>query len=303
MNSDAAIATQGLTKHYGRVRAVSDLTLRIRRGEIYGFLGRNGAGKTTAIRMMLGLIHPDSGTVEVLGRQVRPGAQEMFGRVGYLVETATAYPNLTVRENLDIQRRLTRAPRTAVSEAIELMRLSECADRRAGVLSLGNRQRLSLARAVLHRPELLILDEPANALDPAGIVEIRELLRTFAATDGVTVFISSHILTEIAHLADRIGIVHEGRLLEELNPTRLGAEESPYVKVSTAHPDQVAARLARAGFERSEQVDHHVRVFTSSDRVPEMARVLLAAGLDFTGIAPVEEDLEAHFLRLTGGIG
>jgi ABC-2 type transport system ATP-binding protein len=302
LNTDAAIAAEGLTKHYGRVRAVTDLSLEVRRGEIYGFLGRNGAGKTTAIRMMLGLIHPDGGAVEVLGRQVRPGAQEVFGRVGYLVETATAYPNLTVRENLDIQRRLTRAPRGAVSEAIDLMRLSECADRRAGVLSLGNRQRLSLARAVLHHPELLILDEPANGLDPAGIVEIRELLGSLAATDGVTVFISSHILTEIAHLADRIGIVHQGRLLEELNPAQLGAEESSYVKVSTAHPDHVAAHLAGAGFERSEQVDHHVRVFTSSDRVPEIARVLLTAGLDFTGIAPVEEDLEAHFLRLTGGV-
>ena len=303
MNTDAAIATQGLSKHYGPVRAVTDLDLKVRRGEVYGFLGRNGAGKTTAIRMMLGLIHPDTGAVEVFGRQVRPGAQEMFGRVGYLVEAATAYPNLTVRENLDIQRRLTRAPRAAASEAMELMRLTECADRRAGVLSLGNRQRLSLARALLHHPELLILDEPANGLDPAGIVEIRELLRSLAAKDGVTVFISSHILTEIAHLADRIGIVHEGRLLEELNPNQLGAEESPYVKVSTAHPDKVATHLAGAGFARSERVDHHVRVFTSSDRVPDIARVLLTAGLDFTGIAPVEEDLEAHFLRLTGGIG
>jgi ABC-2 type transport system ATP-binding protein len=303
LNTDAAIATQGLTKHYGRVRAVTDLGLEVRRGEIYGFLGRNGAGKTTAIRMMLGLIHPDNGTVEVLGRQVRPGAQELFGHVGYLVEAAAAYPNLTVRENLDIQRRLTRAPRAAVSEAMKLMRLTECADRRAGALSLGNRQRLSLARAVLHHPELLILDEPANGLDPAGIVEIRELLRSLAAKDGVTVFISSHILTEIAHLADRIGIVHEGRLLEELNPDQLGTEGSSYVKVSTAHPDQVAAQLARAGFERSEQMDQHVRVFTSSGRVPEIARLLLTAGLDFTGIAPVEEDLEAHFLRLTGGVG
>ena len=134
---------------------------------------------------------------------------------------ATAYPNLTVRENLDIQRRLTGAPRTAVAEAIERLSLGEYADRRAGRLSLGNKQRLSLARALLHAPEVLVLDEPANALDPAGIVEVRELLRPLADEHGVTVFMSSHILAEVAHLADRIGIIHEGRLLEELDREEL----------------------------------------------------------------------------------
>jgi ABC-2 type transport system ATP-binding protein len=298
----AAIATRGLAKRYGRVQAVNALHLEVSRGEIYGFLGLNGAGKTTAIRMILGLIRPDAGSVEVLGKRVRPGAAEVFGRVGYLVETATAYPNLTVRENLDIQRRLTRSPAAAVLEAIELMRLTDHADRRAGVLSLGNRQRLSLARALLHHPELVILDEPANGLDPAGIAEVRQLLRGLAVQEGVTVFISSHILAEIANLADRIGIVHQGRLVEQLDPEQLANSESSHIRVSTSEPERVAARLGNGGFGRLEQGDHQVRAFTGSDRVPEIARALLEAGLDFQGISPVEEDLEAHFLRLTRGL-
>ncbi len=217
------VATRGLTKRYGHVTAVSDLDLEVRQGEIYAFLGRNGAGKTTTIRMVLGLIRPDAGEVRVFGRPVGPARPEWLRRVGALVETATAYPNLTVRENLDLHRRCTGTPVRAVSDVIELLGLVPVADRRAGQLSLGNKQRLALARALVHAPELLVLDEPANALDPAGIVEIRELLRSLADEHGTTVFLSSHILVEVAHLADRIGIVHDGRLIEELDRAALVA--------------------------------------------------------------------------------
>jgi ABC-2 type transport system ATP-binding protein len=240
VSAEAAIATRALTKRYGEVLAVDSLGLDVRPGEIYAFVGRNGAGKTTTIRMLLGLIRPTGGDVDVLGSRVQPGTSDVFARVGYLVETATAYPNLTVRENLDIQRRLTGAPRASVAEAIDLMRLGELAERRAGVLSLGNKQRLSLARALLHRPDLLILDEPANALDPAGIVEVRELLRSLASEHGVTVFVSSHILAEVAHIADRIGILHEGRLLEELDREALRAKGRAYVQTSPADLEAAA---------------------------------------------------------------
>jgi ABC-2 type transport system ATP-binding protein len=221
MSHDAVITTQGLTKRYGKVVAVSDLNLKVRKGEIYAFLGRNGAGKTTTIRMILGLIQPLVGEVRVFGQVVRSGQPDWLRRVGSLVETATAYPNLTVRENLELHRRLTGAPRRAVGDVIEQLGLGAAVDRRAGHLSLGNKQRLALARALVHAPELLVLDEPANALDPAGIVEIRELLRSLADDQGTTVFVSSHILVEVAHLADRIGIVHDGRLVEELDRTAL----------------------------------------------------------------------------------
>jgi ABC-type multidrug transport system ATPase subunit len=301
VSAETAIATRALTKRYRDVLAVGALDLDVRRGEIYGFLGRNGAGKTTTIRMLLGLIRPTEGDVEVLGTRVRPGATASFARVGYLVEAATAYPNLTVRENLDIQRRLTRAPRAAVDEVIELMRLGGLADRRARVLSLGNKQRLSLARALLHRPELLLLDEPANALDPAGIVEVRELLRSRASEQGVTVFVSSHILTEMAQLADRIGIMHEGRLLEELDRDQLRAKERLYVEVGVSKPTQAAALLASAGFAHVELADDRLRVYEAQERVPELARVLVGAGLDVTELTQTHDDLERHFLQLTGG--
>lgn len=221
---DTAISTRALVKGYRDVTAVDSLDLDVRRGEIYGFLGRNGAGKTTTIRMLLGLIRPSSGEVTVLGRRVMPGETGVFSRVGSLVETATAYPNLTVRENLEIHRRLTGSPRRAVGDSIALLRLDPYAERRAGQLSLGNKQRLALARALLHSPDLLVLDEPANGLDPAGIVEIRGLLRSLADQRGVTVFMSSHILAEVAHLADRIGIVHRGRLIEESSRDELATK-------------------------------------------------------------------------------
>ena len=297
-----AIATHALGKRYGDLLAVDALDLSVRRGEIYGFLGRNGAGKTTTIRMLLGLIRPSTGEAEVLGTRVRPGTSDVFARVGYLVESAGAYPNLTVRENLEIQRRLTGASRTAVAEAIALMRLESCAERRAGELSLGNKQRVSLARALLHRPELLVLDEPANALDPAGIVEVRELLRALAREQGVTVFMSSHILAEVAHLADRIGIVHEGRLLEELDRRQLRETERLYLAVRCSQPDRAATLLAAAGFAHVERVDGELRVFAAEERTADIARELVGAGLDLTQLSAVHEDLEAHFLRLTGGL-
>jgi ABC-2 type transport system ATP-binding protein len=300
VSAGTAIATHGLAKHYGDVRAVEALDLHVRPGEIYGFLGRNGAGKTTTIRMLLGLIRPSGGSVEVLGNRVRPGVRGVFERVGYLVESATAYPNLTVRENLDIQRRLTGSPRAAVDEAIRLMRLDACADRRAGVLSLGNRQRLSLARALLHHPDLLILDEPANALDPAGIVEVRELLRSLAGKRGVTVFMSSHILAEVAHLADRIGVVHQGGLLAELDRDQLRARERLYVTVGSSEPERATALLAGAGFAHVERTDGRLRVFEAEERLADIARTLVGAGLELTELTAVHEDLESYFLRLTG---
>ena len=296
-----AIATRGLERRYGDVLAVEALDLDVRRGEIYGFLGRNGAGKTTTIRMMLGLIRPSAGEVDVLGARVRPGATAAFARVGYLVESATAYPNLTVRENLEIQRRLTGAPRAALGEAIGLLQLDGLADRRAGVLSLGNKQRLSLARALLHHPDLLVLDEPTNALDPAGIVEVRELLRSLARERGVTVFVSRHILGEVAQLADRIGIMHDGRLIEELDREQLRAQERLYVRVGVSDPARAAGLLAAARFTRVDQAEDGLRVHEAEGREPEMARLLVGAGLDLTELTTVREDLERHFLRITGG--
>jgi ABC-type multidrug transport system ATPase subunit len=300
--SGAAISARGLAKDYGEVRAVRAVDLEVRRGEVYGFLGRNGAGKTTTIRMLLGLIAPTAGEIELLGSSLRRDRSGILRRVGYFVESAAAYPNLTVRENLEIQRRLTEAPAGATERAVELLGLGEYAGRRAGRLSLGNKQRLSLARALLHEPELLILDEPANGLDPAGIVEVRSLLRRLADEKGVTVFMSSHLLDEVEQLADRIGIVHEGRLVEEVDVARLRAEGRSSIEVEV---DDIlrAERVLRdelglAGLTRS------VAGISIADKgaAPEaIARALVGAGVGLRRLQPIEEDLERHFMRLTGG--
>ncbi len=301
MSDSAAISTRGLTKRYPGVVAVDALDLEVRQGEIYGFLGRNGAGKTTTIRMLLGLVHPDAGEVRILGSWVAPGIYDMFQRVGYLVETATAYPNLTVRENLEIQRRLMGAPRASLDAAVASMGLGRLTARRAGELSLGNKQRLALARALLHRPDVLVLDEPANALDPAGIAEIRVLLRRLTDEDGVTVFMSSHILSEVSQLADRIGIVHEGRLLEELDRDELRARARPYLEVRVNDLPRAEALIARAGFPETEPSGSGLRVMGAEEHGAEIARTLVGAGLEVDALIPGREDLESYFLRVTGG--
>lgn len=303
MPAEIVISTHKLAKHYREVRAVDGIDVNVRRGEIYGFLGRNGAGKTTTIRMLLGLIRPTAGEVTMLGTRILPGQQVVLARVGCLVETATAYPNLTVRENLDIQRRLTGASHQSVATAIALLHLDEYANRCAGQLSLGNKQRLALARALLHDPEVLLLDEPANALDPAGIVEIRGLLRSLAEKRGVTIFMSSHILPEVAHLADRIGIVHAGRLIKELDYDELRAKARQHVVITVSQPERAIALLSeRFGITRIEKTtESQLRVFEGLDRIAEIARVLVSADLDLTRLCPQEEDLEAYFMRLTGG--
>ena len=245
---DTAIETNQLVKRYGAVTAVDGLSLRVAEGEIYAFLGLNGAGKTTAIRMLLGMIKPTSGTAHVLQTRVRLGQREPWASVGYLVETPHAYPELTVYENLEAARRLhPGTPPAAVGRIIERLDLAEYADRRTGNLSLGNAQRLGLAKALLHDPKLLILDEPANGLDPVGIVEVRELLLALTRERGVTVFMSSHILAEVSRLAQRIGIIHRGRLLQELDVDALWRNRRRRLLLQAR--DMAAARstLAAAG--------------------------------------------------------
>ncbi len=206
-----------------------------------------------------------------------------------------------MRENLEIQRRLMRSPPSTVGNVITLLHLDEYADRTAGTLSLGNRQRLSLARALLHSPEVLVLDEPANALDPAGIVEVRELLRDLASKRGVTVFMSSHNLAEVAHLADRIGIIHEGRLLEELDIGEIQAHSRSYLEVRVSDLSRARTLLAeRLGATGIEERDGMLRILGGAQLAPEVARVVVEAGLDLHSLAPMTEDLESYFLRLTG---
>lgn len=301
--TDVAIETASLTKRYGDVLAVDRLALRVRRGEIYAFLGLNGAGKTTTIRMLTGMVRPTTGEAWVLGERVGAGGRGPWRSVGYLVETPHAYPELTVRENLEVMRRLRPGvPPQAATSIIERLGLGEYAHRRAATLSLGNAQRLGLAKALLHRPDLLILDEPANGLDPAGIVEIRGLLRQLARDEGVTVFMSSHILGEVARLADRLGIIHQGRLLQELDIDAV--ERLRRRRLLLAARDVAGARaiLLGAGLSPRDGRDGAlVLVDEAAIAYPDdVATLLVNAGHPPTMLSVEHEDLERYFLRLVG---
>jgi ABC-2 type transport system ATP-binding protein len=298
---DYAIETTGLSKFYGPVRAVDSVNLRVGRGEIYGFLGLNGAGKTTTIRALLGMIRPGRGSVRVLGEPVGPNGRGPWKRVGHMVERPSAYPDLTVRENLEIARRLQGiADKGAVNRVIGLLGLGEYAKRKAGTLSSGNLQRLALARALLHEPELIILDEPANGLDPAGVVEIRELLAGLARQKGVTVFMSSHILTEVDRLATRIGIIHKGRLIEELEAEELEELRSRRLEVKTRDPEKAERALEQAGFKFKTEADSiFLGEARAIDAPDEIAVLLVGAGAPPVRLAVEQEDLEQHFLKLT----
>lgn len=301
--SNYAIETDHLTKRYGDILAVQAVDLRVRRGEIYGFLGLNGAGKTTTIRTLLGMIRPTEGTIRVLGQEIGANKRGPWARVGHLVETPSAYPELTVRENLEVARRLQGfQDASATSQVIEHLQLTSYADRKAGTLSMGNLQRLGLARSLLHEPELLILDEPANGLDPAGVVEIREMLQRLAHEKGVTIFMSSHILTEVDRLATRIGIIHHGRMVEELDTGKLEELRARRLELQTRDPEAAQTSLASAGYRFT--ADGRTILLTDAHAIehPEdIARLLVNAGNPPTRLAVEQQNLEDHFLQLTNG--
>jgi ABC-2 type transport system ATP-binding protein len=299
-----AIETDHLSKQYGDVRAVHNVNLRVKQGEIYGFLGLNGAGKTTTIRALLGMIRPSGGNVKVLGQALVQGGRGPWARVGHLVESPSAYPELSVRENLDVARRLHGIQnQKVVDDVIEQLRLTSYADRKAGTLSSGNFQRLGLARALLHQPELLILDEPANGLDPAGLVEIRELLLSLAQEKGVTVFMSSHILTEVNRLATRMGIIHHGQLIEELDTDKLEKLRSKHLEVRARNLEGAFASLQSAGYKPVLKEDMILMEDAKSIEHPDdIAQILVKAGTPPTHLAIKQQNLEEHFIQLTGGI-
>ncbi|HEX9056745.1 MAG TPA: ABC transporter ATP-binding protein [Ktedonobacterales bacterium] len=312
---DDAIRADGLTKRYGANSAVDQVSLRVGRGEIYAFLGLNGAGKTTTIRMLLSMIRPSAGVAFLLGQPVHADARALWAQVGYLVETPHVYPELTVRENLEIFRRL-RGLRDVhvVDRIIKRLTLTPYADRRAGTLSLGTAQRLGLAKALLHDPALLLLDEPANGLDPAGVVEVRELLRDLAHERGVTVFLSSHLLGEVARIATRFGVIHRGRLLEELSAAEMERQRVRWLLVDARDRAGARATLTAAGFvvescagtgSSGKESSGMAGALCLSDaraieHPEEVARRLVEQGVDLTRLSIEEEDLESQFLRLVG---
>ena len=297
---NTVIRTEKLTKKYKDVLAVSEISLHVSKGEIYGFLGLNGAGKTTTIRMLLGMISPNKGEAFINEQRVHAGNTELWEKIGYLVEMPFSYPNLTVKENLEIIRRLRFIKdKNAVASVMDKLRLTEYANRKARNLSLGNAQRLGVAKSLIHNPDILILDEPANGFDPAGICEIREMLRDLAKNHGVTVFISSHILGEISRLATRIGIIHKGVLIRELKTQQLEQLCQKRLKVNTRNNNQALSVLKKNGITAKETNDEMLEIL--NDEMishPESVSTLLVNNqVPPSMLNVVEEDLESYFLR------
>ena len=307
-----AIALRGLRKSYGSHVALAGLDLSVPSGVVYGFLGPNGAGKTTTMRLLTGLIHPDAGSIELLGRAFVRGDRRRLFDVGALIETPSFYPYLSGRENLrGLAATGAPVPPARIAELLELVGLAERAGDAVSTYSLGMKQRLGIASALLSDPTLLLLDEPANGLDPAGIVALRDTLKQLAGS-GKTVFVSSHILGEVRELADVVGIIAAGRLVRE-GPLETLLQEGGAVRVRFMKADVSQARIVLAGLAgtdavsaagatASDETDGPVwlSVQLPHERAAEVNRVLAEAGIFASGLE-TESTLEALFLELTGG--
>jgi ABC-2 type transport system ATP-binding protein len=297
---DTVIRTRGLTKRFGSVLAVDDLDLQVRAGDVYGFLGANGSGKTTTVRLLLGLVLATSGTVELLGHEVPRHARRVLPRVGALVEGPAAYPHLSGRTNLRLFDAMGPGGRTGrrrrVGEALERVGLAGVADRKVGGYSLGMRQRLGLAAALLGDPALLVLDEPTNGLDPQGIREVRDLLLALNAR-GTTVFVSSHLLAEVEQLCTRVGVLDRGRLVVQ---DELEALTRPTGRTVVETVDPEAAKAVLDG--RVEVVDGRRLVVRGAD-VAALNALLVAAGVPVQAIGAERRRLEQVVLEATSGSG
>ncbi len=296
------IETHSLTRHFKERLAVDAVNLSVPSAGVYGFLGPNGAGKTTTIRMLLGLMRPDGGDIRLFDTALAGNRQALLRRVGALVETPSLYPHLTGRENLEVTRRLLGAPRNLLDRALDIVKLTADARRCVREYSLGMRQRLGLALALLNEPELLILDEPTNGLDPAGIHEMRDLLRRLPTQFGITVFLSSHLLSEVEQIASHIGIIHEGRLLFQGTLPDLQARQQAQLCIGVAQPDLAAQCLTQAGWAVQRRADGMLIVATVAPAAAaQLNRLLVSQGVEVFHLARTQLSLEDIFLNLTQG--
>jgi ABC-2 type transport system ATP-binding protein len=301
--SDVALQTENLTKRFGGRTAVDRLTIRVERGDIYGFLGPNGAGKSTTLRMLLGLVRPTSGVIKF---PVRASSWEYLkarSRIGAIIETPAFYENFSGRRNLQLLASLSGGvQKKRVDEVLKIVDLHDRAQDPVKVYSLGMRQRLGIAQALLPTPEIIILDEPTNGLDPQGIQETRNLIRRLRDEFRLTVLLSSHLLTEIEQLCNRVGIIHEGRLLYEGGPEALVAPTSLY-KVRVDNLTAAFDLLSKApGVTVSRNGASSLRVDADAEHIAAVNTLLVGNGIKVYELSPAQESLEEAFLRLTKSV-
>lgn len=299
------VETNALTKRYAKRDVVDRLDLRVRKGEIYGFLGLNGAGKTTTIRMLMGLIHPTAGEVRLFDRPIPAERMRVMRKVGALVESPSYYAHLSGRENLRVSATLLDVPDARIDEVLEIVHLTDDAGRRAGDYSLGMKQRLGIANALLGSPSLVVLDEPTNGLDPAGIHEIRDLIRRMPREHGITVLVSSHLLAEIDQMATAVGVIHAGRLIFQGPIEQLRERSRAHVRLQVDRPQDAVTALSGHGRLSNVRLDQGA-LRLDSTLPADAARVVRALVEDGISVYRVSEEqltLEEIFLELTGEAG
>lgn len=300
------IETKNLTKVYGEQKAVNSVNLHIEKGSIYGLLGRNGAGKTTIMKMILGLTDITNGEVSVFNQNIKGNEKKIYPRIGAIIETPGFYPNLTGTENLEIFALLrgTAFP-DAVKNALEVVGLPHKDKKLFGNYSLGMKQRLGIANAILHDPEVLILDEPTNGLDPIGIAEVRNFIKDLSIKKGKTILISSHILSEITLLADTVGIIDKGVLLEESSMEELNKKNRKYIMLEVSDVSKTTIVLEKEfGITNySIEDNNHVKIYSHGLDMAKINKSLVMNGISVASSQTCNDSLEDYFKKITGGEG
>lgn len=299
------LKTYNITKKYGEQLAVDNVNMTIKKGDIYGFIGQNGAGKTTLIRLITGLIHKSGGEIELLGANEENELNKARTMVGSLIESPSLYTNMTARENLEVSRLVRNIPgKKCIDEVLELVGLKDVEKKKVKSFSLGMRQRLGIANALMGNPKLLILDEPINGLDPMGIVEIRELLKKINKEKDMTILISSHILSELSELATTYGIISNGKLIEEITAKQLSEKCRQYIDLKVDDTARAVILLERElGISDYEVLeDSNIKVFSNLDNVGEVNSLLSRSGIIVESISVKGENLEEYFMNKVGGV-
>lgn len=297
--NETVLKATGITKKYGAAKALDKVSIEIKRGMIYGLIGENGAGKSTFMRTIMGLISIDEGSIELFGTTDLQAARR---RMGQSIETPALYPELTARDNLRIQAANGGVSDREIEDLLKMMRLENTGKKKAKNFSLGMRQRLAIANALITNPEFLILDEPTNGMDPAGMAEMREIIQRLVKERGITVLLSSHLLDELSQIATHYGILHEGHLIKELSKEELAQESRQFIKIDTSATEQAVTVLDSLGYrDYFVQSSRVIQLFEGIDQVAAINQAWVEAKVPVDGIHLVGQKLEDYFLQLTGG--
>ena len=300
------IQTNQLTKIIDGKELVKDVDIHVKKGEIYGFLGPNGAGKTTVMKMLTNLWKPTYGSVELFGEKLTPASYEVLKRMGSIIEFPTFYDHMSGKDNLQLHcEYMGYYNKGSVEEALQMLGLSDAADKPAGSYSLGMKQRLGIARAILCKPELVILDEPTNGLDPAGMKQIRDLFRMLCTEYGMTLMISSHLLPEIESIADTVGVIHHGKMMKEISMKEIAETNTAYIELAVEDTKKAAYVLAEKMQLSNFKIvnDSGIRIYEQGVTTQKISRELMANDVEIASISQHTETLEDYFLKITSEVG